>query len=374
MDRRRFIALSSIGVLGLGMSKEWNPLYARVKRREQDYSMVLLGDTHFDTEPAEVYHSNYMEKVDWLNKVQRKEFKRNGEMWRERCPRMLDRAAQLIDEDTRMVLQMGDLVQGDCGKGEVHQMMLSDVLDSFKGKLMGLPFVTVVGNHDIRGTDAKKVYHEFMPKRMSEELGKEIQKTTFSFWVGPDVYIVLDFNNPEDAEVERLLEESKESRYTFVMVHGPLIPWDGKKNEWFFHGSIKDVEKRQHFRRLFAQRNVICLCGHTHHTDLMDWEGDGGRITQLTVNSVWSKPELGTYTIESEGPENFGKIVEREKNDDGSPLTAQIDLVNEYRDGLKTYINTLSAGSYKMHVGRKGVYVDFYAGDSQEVSKRFVLR
>lgn len=374
MDRRRFISLSGAGLVSLTMSDWLSPLSARVRRKEMDYNMILLGDTHFDTEPADVYHSNYMEKVDWLNKVQRAEFKRNGEMWRERCPRLMNRAADLIDKDTRMTLQMGDLIQGDCGKGEVHQQMLSDVMNSFKEKLNGLPFVTVVGNHDIRGTQAKEVYHSFMPKQMSRELGLDIQKTTFAFWQGPDVYIVIDFNHPDDEEIERLFEESQNARYTFVMVHGPLMPADSKGNDWFFHGRTNETERRHHFRQLFAKREVICLCGHTHKTDLMDWYGDGGRITQLTVNSVWSKDKLGNYEVEDEGPENYGRRVSILKNDDGSPLTMETDLVNDYKEGLKTYIHSSAAGSYKLYVGRKGVFVDFYAGDSKEPSTRFKLR
>ena len=47
-----------------------------------NYSVILLGDTHFDTEPASVYHADYNEPVAWLNRVQRAEFARNGEMWR----------------------------------------------------------------------------------------------------------------------------------------------------------------------------------------------------------------------------------------------------------------------------------------------------
>lgn len=373
INRRRFIALTGMGLLGLGMSDKWAPLLAKGGGNDGKYSMLLLGDTHFDTEPADVYHSNYNEKVEWLNRVQRAEFKRNGEMWRERCPRMIDRAAQLVGKDTRMVLQMGDLIQGDCGKGEVHQQMLSDVMDNFKSKFGGLPFVTVVGNHDIRGTEARNVYHSYMPTRMSKELGQQISKTTFSFWVGPDVYLVIDFNAPDDAEIERLLQESVHARYTFVMVHGPLMP-ESNGGNWFFYGYPQFAEKRRYFRRLFAQRNVICLCGHTHLTDLMDWVGDGGRITQLTVNCVWAQPELGEYTVDVEGAENYGKFVMENKKDDGSPFTAEINLVNEYRSGVKTYIRSKAAGSSKMFVSDKGVYVDFYAGDSKKVSRRFKLR
>ena len=166
MDRRRFIALSASGLLSMTLGDELARLSAKTLKNEKEYSIVILGDTHYDTEPASVYHSNYNEKVEWLNRVQRAEFARNGEMWRERCPRMVRRASRLITPDTKMVFQMGDLVQGDCGNGEVHQKMLSDAIDLFKKELGGLPFAVVVGNHDIRGVDAKAVCHRYLPQRV----------------------------------------------------------------------------------------------------------------------------------------------------------------------------------------------------------------
>ena len=44
----------------------------------------------------------------------------------------MERASQLIEKDTRMVIQLGDLIQGDCGSGEVHQQMLDDAMNNFK--------------------------------------------------------------------------------------------------------------------------------------------------------------------------------------------------------------------------------------------------
>ena len=121
---------------------------------------------------------------------------------------------------------------------------------------------------------------------MSEELGKTITKTTFSFTIGKDAYIVLDFNNPDDMEIEKLLKETKGARHTFVITHGPLFPFDGGSCRWFFHGgnTKEHTAARRHFRKLFAQRNVVCLCGHVHSTEFADWHGDGGRITQMTMN------------------------------------------------------------------------------------------
>ncbi|MGM9736899.1 MAG: metallophosphoesterase family protein [Candidatus Cryptobacteroides sp.] len=374
MKRREFLATSAASIAGLAFGGSF---LTEGKSRDKKYSVVILGDTHFDTEPASVYHSDYNEPVEWLNRVQREEFARNGEMWRERCPKLLKRAACLIDDDTRMVLQMGDLIQGDCGNPLVHKKMLADVMDRFKGELCGLPFVTVVGNHDIRGTGAENAYKEYMPARMSSELGKEISKTTFSFNIGDDAFIVIDFNRPDDAEVEKLLEETEGARNTFIVIHGPLLPFDGGSCRWFFHGaeSQKHTDARRHFRELFARRNVICLCGHTHSTELADWYGDGGRITQMTMNSVWSKEEYGIYTVKAEGAGEYGKFRMAKKTmPDGSPVKDESALFEEYRPGLKRYVNSNSAGSYKMTVSGRRVIVDFYAGDSTRASERFVLR
>ena len=376
MNRREFLTLSATGIIGFGMSSFPLPVWASGKR-DKAYSLIILGDTHFDVDPPSVYHSNYMEKTDWLNKVQRAEFARNGEMWKDRCPRLLQRASKLIGKDTRMVLQMGDLIQGDCGNAEVHKKMLSDALERMKGEMGGLPFVTVVGNHDIRGTDAKDAYHQFMPARMSQELGKTISKTTFGFTIGDDAYIFVDFNNPDDVEIDRLLDETKGARHTFIVTHGPIVPSDNKSCRWILHGgaSEAETEARHHFREAFAKRNAIVLCGHTHNTDFIDWYGDGGRITQMTMSSVWTTDKQKLYSVRSEGAENYGMLREKTRlGPNGGDIKDERPLFDEYRPGIRQHTNSTSQGSYKLNVSKKHVTIDFYAGDSQELSHQFVVR
>ena len=376
MNRREFLTLSATGIVGLGISSVPLPVWAKGKK-DKKYSLIILGDTHFDIDPPSVYHAHYNEPDERLNKIQRAEFARNGEMWKDRCPRLLKRAAGLIDKDTSMVLQMGDLIQGDCGNGEVHKKMLSDVMTRFKQELGDLPFVTVVGNHDIRGTGAKEAYHSFMPARMSEELGKQITKTTFGFNIGNDAFLVIDFNNPDDKEIDRILDDTKGARHTFVMTHGPVLPPDITSCRWFFHGGASEAntQARLHFRQAFAKRNAIVLCGHTHYTDFMDWEGDGGRITQMTMSSVWTSENQKQYTVRSEGAENYGmfrkKLMEKPE---GANLKDESALFDEYRPGVRQHINSRSQGSYKLNVSNKRITIDFYAGDSQELSHQFALR
>lgn len=341
---------------------------------DRNYSIVILGDTHFDAEPETVYHSCYHEETEWLNRVQRAEFARNGEMWRERCPRMLERASRLVSDDTKMIFQMGDLIQGDCGDPEVHAKMLDDVLNSFKATLGGLPFITAEGNHDMRGTGATEVYHSYMPGRMSEELGQKIDKTTFSFMIGPDAYIVIDFNHPDVEEIRNSLHRTEGARYTFVITHGPVFPYDAATCRWFLFGNINDSGYRLEFRKLFAERNVICLCGHTHRIELMDWAGDGGRITQMTMNSVWANESLADLNVKYTDPSSYGEYLNGLKNADGSPVKDESQLFEEYRSGISRYFVSDGAGSFKMHVSSKGVTIDFFGGDSEKITRSFTLR
>jgi len=374
MNRRDFLTLSATGIVGLGLSSFPLPALARGKG-EKEYSVILLGDTHFDIEPSTVYHADYLKDTENISKARVGEFIRNGEMWKDRCPRLLKRAAQLADDNTKMVLQMGDLIQGDCGNASTHRKMLSDALDRMKGEFGSLPFVTVVGNHDIRGVDAKETYHQYMPTRMSEELGKSITKTTFGFNIGDDAYTVIDFNNPDDAEIERLLDETKGARHTFIMTHGPVFPADITSCRWIFHGgaSEAETEARRHFRQAFAKRNAIVLCGHIHQTDFLDWYGDGGRITQMTTSSVWTSEKQATYAVRSEGAADYGMLRERRRQN-GEDMKDERALFDEYRPGIRQHTNSTSQGCYKLNVSKKHVTIDFYGGDSQEISKRFKLR
>ena len=57
-----------------------------------------------------------------------------------------------------------------------------------------------------------------------------------------------------------------------------------------------------------------------------------------------------------------------------SNLKDESALFDEYRPGIRQHINSRSQGSYKLNVGKKQVSIDFYGGDSEEVSHRFIIR
>ena len=367
MDRRDFIRMSAAGLVGIGLAPEIEAV-SRIrgaKRSKNGYSIVILGDTHYDTAPDSVYHEGYSDPNPTRDANHRKEFVRNAEMWADKSPRLVKRAACLVDEGARMVFQTGDIIQGDTCGVDMHCRMLDDAFSYLKKEFGPLPLVTVVGNHDIRGNsdaEAREAYLKYMPAKMSGELGQAVDGVNFSFRIEDDVYIVVDFNKPDDEKVASLLKAADGARHTFVLIHGPVFPYDSQKYyKWYYHGKDKSPEVRDRMRKMLAEREVIVLCGHTHTTEFMDWYGDGGRITQMTMNSVWRNDETGRYIVDAEGAEEYGKLCGK-------------DAFDEFRSGIRAYSHSVAAGSYKLNVNGESVTVDFYAGDSTRPSQRFVLR
>ena len=377
MDRRDFFKYSAGAALSTTLLGRAADAMARTEGEtvEDKYSVVILGDTHYDVMDPEVYHAGYTDPDPTREANHRKEFVRNGEMWAERCPAIVYRAACLVDDDTRFVLQMGDLVQGDTATAAIHTRFLDDAMGLLKtGLALDLPLVTVAGNHDLRGNDdavITQAYNDYMPARLSQELGIDVPGTDFLFNCGPDAYLVINFGKTTLEKVEKLFDASKDARHTFVVVHSPVFPYDSAKYWWWIlFGNRQDsrAEERRYARRLMASRNAVVLCGHTHKTELLDWYGDGGRITQMTMSSVWAKEAQGEYNVLASGADGYGTLSKFE-----NPEAAQA-LFDEYRPGISRYSYANAAGSYKLFVGDKDIYVDFYAGKSPRRSERFILR
>ena len=377
MDRRSFFKYSAGAVVGASLLGRATEAFAADRGK---YSVVILGDTHYDAPDPDKYHADYTDPNPTREANHRKEFVRNADMWDVRCPALVNRAARLVDDDTRFVLQMGDLIQGDTATAAAHTAFLADTFDLLKqGVAPNLPFVTVAGNHDLRGNDdavAKKAYADYMPARLSKELGKPIQDTNFRFDVGDDAYIVLNFTQADVARIEQLLQGAEGARHTFVVVHSPVFPYDSASYWWWILLGSRDdkrAEERRHVRRLLASRQAVVLCGHTHKTELLDWYGDGGRITQMTMSSVWAKESQGAWTEKVSSPDGYGSQMLNGHPELGEPGPVQ-DLFNEYRPGVRRYSWADAAGSYKLLVGPDDIFVDFYAGSSTLLSHRFQLR
>lgn len=344
------------------------------------YSVALLGDTHFDSTDTKKYHADYKKDTSKARyELHLKEHARNAEMWADRMPRLLEASAACVRSDTAFALQLGDLVQGDCGNPAVHRRMLGDMVGLVKRTYGNLPFVTVVGNHDIRGTGALKAYDETMPLVMANELHVPVARTTFAFRKRPDVYIVVDFNapRPDLALLKRLLAESAGARYVFVVSHGPVIP--SCAGRWFLLGDARNDAARREIRSLMAERNAIVLAGHTHCLEYYDCAFPNGRITQFVANSVWAKEDSARLVVRDEGAAMYGRRATATKIRYGRDVSQKVraemlGLANEYRPFVKDYLFANAAGHYRLEVSDARVAVQFFSGDATSPTRTFVLR
>ena len=336
------------------------------------YGVAILGDTHFDAAPESLYHSHYDESNRYA-KVQHEEFRRNGEMWASRCRELLAASGRLAaDRPTDFVLQLGDLIQGDCDDVATHQRMMDDCIRLFRAAYpQGLPFLTVLGNHDIRGKGARKAYLDFAEPYMTRELGLPARATypAFAWRKGPDLWVFCDFETKDLQPIIDCLVEVP--RYTFLVTHGPFTPCEDGFPAWRLGGSPACDSLRMKLYEILSRRHAIVLSGHTHRTAHFRHENAFGGFAEFTVNSVWQAPGLATDAPMAEGAAAYGKLAAKlpEKRRDEFCRGTEA-----FRTGLREYYMSLGAGHYRLSVSDAQVEMAFFPGAAEKAARRFVLR
>ena len=340
----------TLGVAPAVLTKRTTP-FITPERSGSSYRLIVLGDTHFDA-PYETYHSKYNEPDARLNRIQRAEFARNEAMWRTRGPSLLKAASTHVNANTKAVVQLGDLVQGDCGDPTVHSRMLLDTLEAFRKTFNSLPLLTVTGNHDIRGTGAQDAYEKVIPQYHSRILNRQVDKTTFYFTMGEDLFLFIDFSAPALDVVQEAFRKHADARYKFVLTHGPVIPSKSSSPRWCFLGNTEYV--RHFFRDLFLKNDVMVLTGHVHRMEITECVTDQGRITQLMANSVWENEKLAKPEVSCTAPEEYGKDVSEKYE----------DFFGEYKNAVTRFWRAQGAGYFVMDVTPECIKVNAYGGDS----------
>lgn len=349
---------------GTVLKPRTQPLPATTPGKGETYNFLLFGDTHFDRD-IDVYHKNFTYSKGSFGNTQRREFQRYSTMWKERSPRMLTAAKTVSDKfNSAFILQLGDLVQGDCSSSADHSKMLLEALDVFKKTFPGKKFLTVCGNHDVRGVCAVRPYREFSAAHHSRELGQDIRKTTFAYRHGGDLYLFADFNCPDTAEMKKILHENQDARYKFIVVHAPVLPSDKNLTHWFFLGDQNRL--RSEMRELLLKNNVIVLAGHTHTFELLECQTDSGSITQFTTSSVWVHESLKKPVIQAKTPAEYGKFQRKNPK--------ALRFISEVSPAVSRYLHGAAAGFSRIEVTPEGVTAYFYGGDATTPTQTIKLR
>jgi len=352
-------------------------------RGRGDYSFIVLGDIHFDGTSTSTYHSNYVKPSD-PEKAQGylDEFSRNAKMWADRLPRLLKAAASQVRSDTAFVLQMGDLVQGDCNSDAVHRRMAMDAFDTVKDAFgWKLPLYVTCGNHDIRQnggiltTQAGPTYYACLSRRLAAEEGlvlAESDKLNYSFMRGPDLFVFANFNLAATTEldfVRKAFAAHPEARYRFLITHGPPIPSDTTNWYWGLCNSKTDSDSAQAPRRellsLLLANDVIVLAGHVHTTELTEIATDAGRVTQVIASSVFTSESMATKAPTRTEPAEYGVA---------QTTALGKAVLGEYRPAMTRYWRGPTAGHMRVDVTSRGVTVRFCGGDAKSPREIWRIR
>ncbi len=334
------------------------------------YSVSILGDVHYDAPPRERFHAS----------GRAVHFKNNVVMWEKDIPEILSASASLVGPDTAFALQLGDLIDG-AGDFNSQTQMLADATAVLEKTYPGLPVISVCGNHDIIG-GWRRGYNSFMLPWLRRQVAplttNVLASTTFGFRHGPDLWVFVNYNYGESTipVIEKLLADNPDVRYTFVAIHGPVLPMDQFKFRWFYLGDERQDKVRRKVRALLAQRDAIVLAGHVHTLECKEWHGDGGRITEMVVNTVSrygnsiQKPAIPQ--VMSETPDDYGAWL---KSAPTNNFNLKFDaLYEEYRPGLKRRYGAWAAGHNILRVSDSGVSLEYYGLDAREPTKVFQLR
>lgn len=367
LTRRDFVAGAAAGVAVMSL-----PAIGAPRAKKTNYFVSVLGDTHYDTEPESVYHSKYDYSNRWA-KVVKEEFYRNGEMWRERCPALMAASAKIAEKkNPDFVLQIGDLIQGDCGDPEVHKKMLDDCIKKFSGYYKDrYPFLTVIGNHDFRGKGARKAYFEYMnpynDKEIEKITGSKPEKArypVFSFRHNGDLWVFCDFETKAIDKISEVIEAADDARHVFLVTHGPFVLCpSASPHAWRLAGRYVSEESRKRLYVALSRRRAIVLSGHIHTTTYYRIENEYGGFTEASVSSVYSSKRR--ETIEP----IFDKVADYKLK--GKNGQSEVAL---FKSGMKEFYHSIGSGHYRLYVTDGGVALEFYPGAAEKPGKTFIMK
>ena len=209
----------------------------------ESYHALVLGDLHYNRPGCQGGEPE--------NESQKRWRKLSLDMWSGKSRSLLkDAAGRLERGDFPLVLQTGDLIQGDCIDSARQSGMFRDAIQTVK-QYTGAErrFLPVVGNHDLllqdsasrtpgydgQGRCVRPFSGEYEAVRdvlmpfIAEEAGLETvpEDANYAVRQGPDLFLFVDpFRAGMKEFIERTLDAVPDTRYVFAVSHLALLPCD----------------------------------------------------------------------------------------------------------------------------------------------------
>lgn len=307
------------------------------------YQVLWFGDLHYD---ELVFHD---QKKCKYTPNQLKNFRHYSKIWEVYTPSMLKVAKGDFLKKSQFIINTGDWIQGDSSSEVEKEAQMKKAIEVVC-KDINVPFYPVRGNHDARGKNGMIGYNKVILPFISTQLKKEVNSLNYRMVYGKDLYLFIDSIDVDYAWIEKNLSDSAKYRWTFVISHYPLVP-PVKTTRWKFGGNADNAKK---IMNMFLQHNVILICGDAHEFEVVQYEKNGKKFTQLMANSVmptkWKDTGYGTKDV-------VKKLLERDQK------------AGFLKENIKSYKAWNGSGFAILRINEKSVSVDFYARKGYDAPK-----
>ncbi|MBQ7394985.1 MAG: metallophosphoesterase [Lentisphaeria bacterium] len=236
-----------------------------------NYQVTFIGDMHYD---GPQYHIEPKTPAG---------ARLHYGQWQSGVSQQLLAEAAKQSKDASFVVQLGDMINGDCDNAEKQSEALRDAYLMLKKFFPGKKVFFVEGNHDHRGKlDAAQAPDRVMLPLMIKELGDDAQMDGLNYSIrhGKDLFIFYDYRKETSGNfVKKAISSNGDARHIFFLTHLPMYPCSIGNPGWVV----------PHFRELIpllAEKKAIVINAHTHSMNYIVYKCDAGVLPQLTVTSM----------------------------------------------------------------------------------------
>jgi hypothetical protein len=355
--RRSFLARCAAAA-ALGVSGN----FAVAADVDEDWSLPLLGDIHFDR----LDHHDH----EWLAKEHPgdvSQVQNYSRITREMTPRLLARvrddlaALQQAKTPVPFVLQLGDLLEGLCGNAKLAARHARDGIEFVRAAGFTAPLLMTKGNHDITGPGAPESFRDIVLPSLAAASQDDVSDANFTSRQGATLVVFYDAYDRSSLDwFAKTLDRTRPQRL-IVAIHPPVVPYNARSN-WHIYSSPRQANERTLLLELLGRHQALVLCGHLHKYSFLVRRTDAGRFVQLAISSVATTSD-GRPRDERSGVDDYRpELVDLEPRHAQETVQARRDLLAAERPFIEHFEYADTWGHALVHLRQGKLEADIYRG------------
>jgi hypothetical protein len=276
---------------------------AGAAREQADFSVIVLGDTHFDR----LAHHD----MDWLKREKPadvRQVENYSRITEQVLPGLVREVRETVARPSGrvpFVLHLGDLVEGLCGRENLARRHCEEALELFSAKALGAPLVLTKGNHDITGPGADRAFDQILAPATAHPDAEHRQGANSVIRHRGWWFVVFDAYRPDSLEwLGRAVADHRPDHAPMIFViHPPVVPYSARC--WHVMNRPAQADRRQRLLNLLAAHRAVVLNGHLHLFGLLRRTIGQAHIDQLSLSSVIPGVDAAPRQQRS-GPKDYG--------------------------------------------------------------------